>query len=726
MAEPRERNLSKSQEELAQAAKERANATQEAPALTTGDKVELGAYAPLAIASGLELTDKLTDQVPNARQFSPMLNAPLTTGTNVISRASQLATNPLVSGFRGASLFSPLGLYTAADIGTSMLRDDGKTLSNVIGDFAGGTIGNMMYGDGSQNAFTSKERKAMQDGLDINKPIYASRKRGGREIVGYEPLPDYILKERALDDARTGTTQDRASYNETNATPQLFDTSFEQSGDMVGLPASVPFRDSETGQKNVVKLTPEQQEQMNADLKAAAAPIISGTPREGLTAFADQQGNTMYGNQDAIQGTGAGQDAQGNKIQQSVPFARGMSSGSSGQPMSKNELANAINASRQAGGSIEEKETRTRALVDQFFQSQNAPASAVSSVSNQPSGTGMSSIADKMIADFVRFQDSGKDMTPEMEKTATDLGASVGRTFDRETGYGTEFQPEILEAYNKEVAEGRIDSDALGRGESNLDIANRERKERQEKEKQEFESNRSVMEEERKLREETGGRTISVGGQQVPATKENVKRRNLEIALKKKGRAEGLRGSALNAFVTEELEKRDELDRQQAQNLKDEEARRRQGEIDLERSEIALELDRQRLAGGAIEKPKPNTFDNFVDTAQDTFSLNFDPETFTFNTVEEGGLFFRDKEHPLNPNSQRYRTLSQMEGAEYFFQAPPNITDNLDEYAKLASEAEPDSRSGKQFVAVRADDGRVFEIDSLGRITHTGYSAKEL
>ena len=39
MAEPQERNLSKSQEELAQAAKERANANRQQPTLTTGDKV---------------------------------------------------------------------------------------------------------------------------------------------------------------------------------------------------------------------------------------------------------------------------------------------------------------------------------------------------------------------------------------------------------------------------------------------------------------------------------------------------------------------------------------------------------------------------------------------------------------------------------------------------------------------------------------------------------------
>ena len=65
-------------------------------------------------------------------------------------------------------------------------------------------------------------------------------------------------------------------------------------------------------------------------------------------------------------------------------------------------------------------------------------------------------------------------------------------------------------------------------------------------------------------------------------------------------------------LFTEELEKRDELERQKVQNLEDEEAKRRQNEIDLERSQIALELDRQKLAGGAIERPDAKIFDNFV------------------------------------------------------------------------------------------------------------------
>ena len=60
---------------------------------------------------------------------------------------------------------------------------------------------------------------------------------------------------------------------------------------------------------------------------------------------------------------------------------------------------------------------------------------------------------------------------------ASDLAASVGRRFDPEkyeSGYSDTFEPELLEEYNKQVAEGRINPDALGRGESNLDIANRE------------------------------------------------------------------------------------------------------------------------------------------------------------------------------------------------------------------------------------------------------------
>ena len=83
----------------------------------------------------------------------------------------------------------------------------GKTLSNVIGDFAGNTLGTMMYGDGSAPALTEKELQAIKDGLDINKPINGRKKRNaGREIIGYQPrqIPQDIAEINAFGKSKTG------------------------------------------------------------------------------------------------------------------------------------------------------------------------------------------------------------------------------------------------------------------------------------------------------------------------------------------------------------------------------------------------------------------------------------------------------------------------------------------------------------------------------------------
>ena len=86
---------------------------------------------------------------PNAasRLTQSVLGAPkgtLAEGASRGARALRFGSNAARLG----SLTSPLALYTLADMGTAMYRDDGRGLSEMGGDAIGGAVGKMMYGSG--------------------------------------------------------------------------------------------------------------------------------------------------------------------------------------------------------------------------------------------------------------------------------------------------------------------------------------------------------------------------------------------------------------------------------------------------------------------------------------------------------------------------------------------------------------------------------------------------
>ena len=86
---------------------------------------------------------------PNAasKLTQSVLGAPkgtLAEGASRGARALRFGSNAARLG----SLTSPLALYTLADMGTAMYRDDGRGLSEMGGDAIGGAVGKMMYGSG--------------------------------------------------------------------------------------------------------------------------------------------------------------------------------------------------------------------------------------------------------------------------------------------------------------------------------------------------------------------------------------------------------------------------------------------------------------------------------------------------------------------------------------------------------------------------------------------------
>jgi hypothetical protein len=617
MAEPRTRNLNKTQSDLAEAAK----ANQQEPILTTSDKVVLGGYAPLVTA---EAVGGISKALNTPRDISTALRTPMVTSPNVISTASKVATNPLLRAGRVASLTSPLALYTAADVATSMIRDDGKGLSEVTGDVLGGAAAQALYGDGNQSAMSQQERQAIAEGKNPNKPIYGmtgARNQRRRTIVDYEPLSQAAQQSIAQEDTMGG---------------------------------------------------------------AGAIEVQSPTdrPRNPIVAtFTLPDGTVVQERQDGTRFTPTEEQLQ-----------------------SFNQAMEGINQPSVTGLGVGGSEG---VVMNQAAQEQFTPQA--------PEPPSMSELGQRTLANYDQFRASGKPMTPEREQQGVDYAASLGRKFDPEIGYSKEFFPEILQAYNERQGIKTPETP-----ETSEQIVTRQAREAREAREARAGIGDFQRESERRQAEaeqpsDFNQPKIRVGGEMVSATEETRKQRDLEKALGQEAEAEGLSGSAKRQYIADEMQKRSEA-------TADRETKRIMDELNISQSQANLEYKKRQLAGlDAVEKPKSSAVESFVDTADKTFGLKFDPETFTFSSVEEGGFFFRDQEHPLNPNSDRYKKLLELEGSEYFLQAPASIKERAGELAQQAAQSEPNPNTGERFVGVVADDGRVFKITPDGRITHTGY-----
>lgn len=668
MSQERKKNLNKSQEALAEAARE-SNAN--------NSGVDELALTPLITAETAAGTSKLLN---TPSDISKVVNSPLAQNTNratdAISRAGRIANASPIKTPVLSSLFSPLFMYSIANEVTGGLRDDGRDLNTLIGEGIGGALGRAMYGDGSQPAITEQERQAMQDGLNVNKPIIelaGSRNQRKPTVVGYEPLApksEEELNKKRMEDIGG---QFEAAY-------QMPDGTFEGR-----------LRD---GTKR-----PMTKEELEAMEYSQTVGGLKTTDKFG-THISPPLGD--------YQSVSDGRGGMG-----SVRLPEGQVA-----PMTKEEYIKQYAALQNAARDSVFKdfdgadEKARRDLQDRYFGQQEPKVE----------GTGMSPVADKMLADFQRFKDSGREMTAQQRATAEALAMSTGRVFDPETGYSREFDPEILEEYNTRVSDGRIDPLSLGRqdSKSSLDLATEERREAQAQSNLEFEANRGRMEDERNIRQESGGLTISVDGKQVPATEENREKRDLETRLKEEARSEGLSEAGVRDYVRQGVEGERSAQEEKLEADRKVEVQKIMDELNIETAEADLELKRRRLLPDAPERPSASSIASFVDTAENDFDLKFDPKTFTFETVEDGGLFSFDSQHPLNPNSNLYNRLSQMEGSEYFLSPPVDVMNILEQSTENAKQ------SPTGFVPVQADDGRVYTITAGGEVNHVGYSSEKI
>ena len=128
-----------------------------------------------------------------------------------------------------------------------------------------------------------KDRLATQE---IKRPIV---EEGFKNIDSTIPLELAQARNEARGDAKGDIYK---------APDQEIESMYEKDGKMYGVQRDADIPESV---KNPLELTEDQVKSFQADMENTDAPVISGTPQEGLRAFRDVQGNIAYGNERAIQ-----------------------------------------------------------------------------------------------------------------------------------------------------------------------------------------------------------------------------------------------------------------------------------------------------------------------------------------------------------------------------------------------------------------------------------------
>ena len=222
--------------------------------------------ARLAGKEGKILGSKRVQQVAGLAQKANQIKAPQIIGN--IAKGSRLA--------QLGSMLTPAGLYTAADLITGAVTEDGRGLSEMGGDALGGFIGRQMYGSG--------------DGYGDNEGMRTlAEENERREAAGEAAMsaPESVAFLNAMNPNQFDATNARLDAQEGIQTPQSLQAPTE--GSIVGsfqAPGGQNIGMFQ-GQPNA-PITQQQLDSMAGQMVDTGASFISG----GLT---DASGQTIPG-----------------------------------------------------------------------------------------------------------------------------------------------------------------------------------------------------------------------------------------------------------------------------------------------------------------------------------------------------------------------------------------------------------------------------------------------
>ena len=352
----------------------------------------------------------------------------------------------------------------------------------------------------------------------------------------------------------------------------------------------------------------------------------------------------------------------------------------------------------------------------------------------QASG-GLSPLADEILTDYAEFKESGEPLTADKQAQYEAIAGLTGRTFDPDTGFSNEFNPQIMENFQRRVDDGLIDTASLGGRELFNQFVNRDRRTslqkatdemnaRQAESRRNYEANRDTI-----IDGSTTARTtvfldrnqngvddrdeglvsernpmqmkndfldalgidrssdfgtgkIRVFGEMVDATPTNRALRDQEKAFEAGADELGLTGGAKRAYVMDQL-------RDRAQAIQDRATQQRMNQLNIQNIEGTIQsrgIRDQIALQGASKIETPTVSASALTSVQkflDANGVDYDPETGALTSRNERFLL-PDGKVDLSPNSPLVALLRgtytgmPVEGAEAFLAPPPSVASQID------------------------------------------------
>ena len=292
---------------------------------------------------------------------------------------------------------------------------------------------------------------------------------------------------------------------------------------------------------------------------------------------------------------------------------------------------------------------------------------------------------------FAEARDSGT-ITPDKIRAAEEYAASMGRKFDPEMGYTSEFDPSILAKYNAERNASQQGGQQGGQygGQQNIQQAQG---------RSSYATESAAREARMDARPDFGSAQMrNSDGKMVTATKETRAQRDVEKGLKQEARAAGYTPAQTRTYVADQMRERSESTSDRDFELKLREQNFNQGEANLAKTLKGLQ------EGTDVEEE-----DYFgIISGLGDLGVGIDTETgnLTYMKDREGWFRFGEEEVNLTPDSELYDKIMQMEGGAAFL-APPKYVVELLKTAKEGDSILSEDGTGRVY---QVKNGKLVQI----------------
>lgn len=300
---------------------------------------------------------------------------------------------------------------------------------------------------------------------------------------------------------------------------------------------------------------------------------------------------------------------------------------------------------------------------------------------------------------FAERRDNGQPMTPEDIVNAQDFGASMGREFDQEKGYTSEFDPEILAGYKARQEAGEfgeprkrgLETDAQGRmRDPELDA--KADAEARATGNPTFSEASAAREARMDARPDFGSEQVrNSDGEMVTGTKENKEQRDVENGYKQEAREAGYTPAQTRAYVADKMKERSEA-------TEDRIFQKEMDDLNMTAKQASLAKTMQSMIPEVEGLDREDFFG--IIKGMDALGISRDNETgnLTHNKEGAGAFGYFDKEVNLMPDSDLYQKILGMKGGDKFLAPPKGV--------QAQAKGQPEGTN------VRADDGtgRIWKV----------------